>query len=45
MARSSVVRLEQLLPSQCLICGCRLDGENRSEILNVCCSCQHSLES
>jgi hypothetical protein len=28
----------------CLVCGCRLTSENRSEVLNVCKECLHSLE-
>ena len=37
---SSVVNL----PKLCVICGCRLDCDNRSETHNVCRSCLHDLE-
>jgi hypothetical protein len=36
---------KQVLPVRCLVCGCSLSELNRSSILNVCCFCQHILES
>jgi len=36
---------KQVLPIRCIVCGCVLNGDNRSEILNVCCSCERSMES
>jgi len=31
--------------TRCVICDCRLNGDNRSDVVNVCKFCQHSLES
>ena len=37
---------KQVLPVFCVVCGCVLNGDNRSEeILNVCRFCQRSMES
>lgn len=33
-----------VLPDFCVVCGCRLTVENRSESPNVCRECLHSLE-
>ena len=30
--------------SVCVVCGCRLNSENRSEVKNVCRDCLHDLE-
>ena len=32
------------LPKVCVICGCGLNGDNRSEVKNVCRRCEHDLE-
>jgi len=48
VARSSsggvVSRSDGVLPIVCIVCGCRLTAENRSESPNVCRECLHSLE-
>ena len=36
---------KQVLPVHCVICGCILTIDNVSDLSNVCCSCQHSMES
>jgi hypothetical protein len=36
---------KQVLPVRCVICGCVLNSDNHSDVSNVCCKCQHSLES
>jgi len=36
---------KQVLPVFCVVCGCKLNGDNRSDVVNVCKFCQHSLES
>jgi len=30
--------------THCIICGCGLNGDNRSDVKNVCKSCLHDLE-
>ena len=48
VARSSsgsvVSRSDGVLSDVCIVCGCRLSIENRSESPNVCRECLHSLE-
>jgi hypothetical protein len=34
-----------ILADVCVVCGCRLTAENRSEVVNVCFECLHVLES
>jgi hypothetical protein len=36
---------KRVLPVHCLVCGCVLNGDNRSDVVNVCKFCQHSMES
>ena len=33
-----------VLPKFCVLCGCILSVDNRSEVLNLCLDCKHSLE-
>lgn len=33
-----------VLAHVCILCGCRLTAENRSDSPNVCAECLHSLE-
>ena len=41
---SVVSRSDGVLPDLCIVCGCRLSAENRSDSPNVCRECLHSLE-